>query len=152
MNTLSIKTPWHLWGVGVLSLIWNAFGAWDYTQTQLGNREYIASMMEPMGIDTDAAIAYFSEFPVWLDAAWALGVWGALLGSVLLILRKRLAFMAFMVSLFGLVVGTFHGMANPMPGQEPGAAGPILFSVVLWAVAIGLLLYSRAMIRRNHLN
>jgi hypothetical protein len=29
------KTPWHLWVVGILSLLWNAFGGYDYTMTQL---------------------------------------------------------------------------------------------------------------------
>jgi hypothetical protein len=134
-----------------ISLLWNAFGAWDYLQTQLVNRDYFASMTQPMGIDPDTAIAYYEAFPAWMDAAWALGVWGAVLGSVLLLLRKRFALIAFMISFFGLVVGTLHGIANPLPGQTD-SAGPMIFTAVLWVIAIALILYSRRMIAHNHLN
>ena len=29
MNSMTVKTPWHLWVVGVLALLWNGFGAYD---------------------------------------------------------------------------------------------------------------------------
>jgi hypothetical protein len=29
----NIVTPWHLWLVGVLALLWNSFGAFDYVMT-----------------------------------------------------------------------------------------------------------------------
>ena len=25
-----MKTPWHLWVVGVVSLLWNGFGGYDF--------------------------------------------------------------------------------------------------------------------------
>ncbi|WP_292093733.1 hypothetical protein [Brevundimonas sp.] len=28
-----MKTPWHLWLVGVLSLLWSSYGAFDFIQT-----------------------------------------------------------------------------------------------------------------------
>src|SRR3546814_7159427 len=40
MNT-TVKTPWHLWVVGVLSLLWNAVGAFDYTMTKLNDADYL---------------------------------------------------------------------------------------------------------------
>lgn len=27
------KAPWHLWFVGVLSVLWNGFGCFDFTAT-----------------------------------------------------------------------------------------------------------------------
>ena len=144
------RTPWHLWVVGVLSLLWNAFGANDYTQTQLGNRDYIASAMRPMGVSIDEALAYFNAFPAWMDTAWALGVWGSVLGSILLLLRKSLAVLAFFVSLFGLFVTTLYDIGNPMPGVVNGA-GSIALLVGLWVILVSLIVYSRTMVKRNHL-
>lgn len=148
MHGLEERSPWHLWVVGIVSLAWNAFGAWDYLQTQLGNREYVAAMTEPMGVNVDAALAYYDRFPAWMDAAWALGVWGAVLGSILLLLRIRFALIAFILSFFGLVVGTLHGIANPMPGMEQTAL-TIGFTVVLWAVAIALIVYTRHVVAHD---
>ena len=27
------RTPWHVWLVGVLSLLWNAYGGYDFIMT-----------------------------------------------------------------------------------------------------------------------
>jgi hypothetical protein len=36
--------------------------------------------------------------PVWMTAIWAVGVWGGVMGSLLLLLRNKLAFPVFAVS------------------------------------------------------
>ena len=56
------------------------FGAFDYTMTQTKNAEYLAAF-------TPEQRTYFESFPTWMEAAWALGIWGALAGSALLLLR-----------------------------------------------------------------
>ena len=89
--------PRHLWIVGVLSLLWNAFGAMDYVLTNTNNEAYLSQF-------TPEQLAYFIDFPAWTTAAWALGVWGALAGSVLLLMRSRFAVHAFGVSLAGMAV------------------------------------------------
>ena len=35
----SAKAPVHLWVVGLLSLVWNGFGAYDYFMSKTENRE-----------------------------------------------------------------------------------------------------------------
>ncbi|OZA60779.1 MAG: hypothetical protein B7X78_07865, partial [Sphingomonadales bacterium 39-62-4] len=91
--------PAHLWAVGVISLLWNSFGCFDYAQTKLDPVGYMISM--GMG---EAEIAYTQAMPAWLSVFWALGVWGSLAGSILLLLRSRHAVTAFAVSLVGLAV------------------------------------------------
>lgn len=146
--TQSTRTPWHLWAVGAVTLVWNGFGAMDYTLTQMRDRDYIASMVEALGINAESALTYFDAFPLWMDAAWALGVWGAVLGSLLLLLRSRFAGHAIGVSFAGLVVSASYQFIYPVPGVE-GAAIPIVFTVVIFAVTGLLLWYSRAMTRRG---
>ena len=132
------KTPVHLWIVGVLGTLWNAFGCYDYVMTQTENPDYMAMF-------TDAQRAYFQSFPAWMEAFWALGVWGALLGSLLLLLRSRHAVTLYMVSLLGLLVGTIYqyGMADmPDDMMTPAMMG---VSALIWVVAIGLLVYAMRM-------
>ncbi len=144
------RTPWHLWVVGVLSLLWNAFGCYDYTMTQLGDATYLSAMASQAGVPVDIFIAHFAAYPAWMDAAWALGVWGSLLGSILLLLRKQWAVLAFFVSLFGLFVSTLYGIGNPVEGMEQSASNWTLMAMI-WVILIGLIVYSRAMVKRNHL-
>ena len=135
------KTPVHLWIVGVLATLWNAYGCFDYVMTQTDNAWY-------MGMFTDEQRAYFQSFPAWMEAFWALGVWGALLGSLLLLLRNRHAVTLYMLSLLGLLVGTIYqyGMADmPDDMMTPTMMG---VSALIWVIAIGLLVYAMRM-RRN---
>ncbi|MEJ2542305.1 MAG: hypothetical protein P8188_20455, partial [Gemmatimonadota bacterium] len=80
--TTTLRTPWHLWLVGVLALLWNAMGAFDYLMTETRNEGY-------MGQFTPEQLEYFYAFPAWVVAFWAIAVWGGVLGAIFLLLRKR---------------------------------------------------------------
>jgi hypothetical protein len=130
------KTPIHLWVVGVVSLLWNAMGAFDYLATQLKMDFY----MSQFSVDQ---LAYFYAFPAWAVAGWAFGVWGAFAGSIGLLMRRSWSVWAFAVSLAGMAVSSIYtlGLSN---GAEVMGSGAIAFSAVIWIVAIFLLLYSWA--------
>ncbi|MBZ0113875.1 MAG: hypothetical protein K8J08_15540, partial [Thermoanaerobaculia bacterium] len=61
------KTPVHLWIVGVLALLWNAVGAFDFTATQVQLESYMEQFSE-------AQLEYFYGFPWWVTIAWAVAV------------------------------------------------------------------------------
>lgn len=134
--------PWHLWAVGGVATLWNAFGATDYTMSQLKNRDYLGGAADTMGITADQMIAYIDGFPAWLHGFWALGVWGALLGAVLLLFRKRFAIWAFGLSLLGLAVTQFYQALTPQPAWVEGA---LAMNLVIWSIATFLLIYAISM-------
>ena len=76
------STPWHLWLVGILGLLWGSMGAFDYLMTQTQNESY-------MGEFTPEQLEFFYGFPTWVVSFWALAVWGGVLGTVLLLLKRR---------------------------------------------------------------
>ena len=128
------RTPVHLWIVGVLSLLWNAVGAFDYLATQLELEFYMSNFSE-------VQLAYFNAYPAWAVAGWAFGVWGAFVGSILLLLRCRWSLWAFVASLAGLLVSTIYnyGLSN---GAEVGGVGGAVFTAVIWLIAILLAVYA----------
>lgn len=131
------KTPISFWIISGLSLVWNAFGAVDYTMTQTRNAAYLAQF-------TPEQRTYFESFPAWMEAAWALGIWGAVAGSLLLLMRNRHAVTAFGVSLFGLLVSTIwqFGLSGADVAKIFGT-GPMVMSAFIWIVAIALFVYAR---------
>lgn len=139
-------TPVHLWIVGALATLWNAFGAYDYFMTRTRGAEYIEAMMHTT--EGEAIMAYIESFPIWASAAWALGVWGGLAGSILLLMRNRLAVHGFAVSLLGAIVGIGYQLANPAQIAEMREGINALMPYVIIAVAAALLYYAM----RQHRN
>lgn len=142
-QAVSARAPAHLWIVGMLSLLWNCFGAYDYTMTKTQGAKYIATAMP--GVDSNAALAWINGMPLYAQIGWALGVWLALLGSVLLLMRSRWAVWSFGLSLAGAVLSLGYQMvlAAPMPGGENSPMMKVMPLVIL-AIAVALLLYARA--------
>lgn len=139
----NIRTPWHLWVVGLVSLVWNAGGAYDYLMTQMSNETYLAMLDASQRALMDAR-------PVWFDAVWALGVWGSVAGSLLLLLRSRFASMAFLLSFIGLILSAVwsYGIAQPSASEVMGTFATV-FSVAVAVVIIALWAYARAMTTRG---
>ncbi|WP_271077188.1 hypothetical protein [Aurantiacibacter sp. MUD61] len=144
MTNECAATPWHLWVIGIVTLIWHAGGALDYTMTQTRNADYLQAAADQAGVSLDVMLDYFTTFPAWADAAWALGVWGGFFGSLLLLFRSRFALYAFAVSLAGLAVSTVYQSTANMPA-ELNTAFTWIFTAVICIVLILLIIYSRAM-------
>lgn len=140
-DTTGTRTPRHLWIIGVLSLLWNAFGATDYVLTNMGHEAYLSQF-------TPEQLAYFTTFPAWATAAWAFGVWGALAGSILLLMRSRFAVHAFGVSLAGMAVsfGYQFGASDVMTVMGDTI---VAFTVLIVAVGIALFFYARRQVARS---
>ena len=139
---MNVKTPWHLWAVGGVSLLWNCIGASDYTFTKMKSQWYL---VEVSGFKPEQ-IAWIESFPLWANIAWACGVWGALTGSILLLLRSRHAVLAFAVSLAGLVVnGLYQFVVAEKNATEMLGGGAIYFTLFIGVTIVITLLYARAM-------
>jgi len=141
------KAPAHLWIVGVLGLLWNAFGAFDYFMTRTKGAAWIDQMMP--GVDGAKFMAYIDGFPLWVSIAWGLGVWGGLLGVVLLLMRKAIAVPVLLVSFVGAVLGIGWQLANPVDIPEMSAGGNAVIPYVVIVIALALWLYARAQAKRG---
>lgn len=133
------RVPAHLWVFGILSLIWNAFGACDYMMTELGNTAWF----EMMGLGEEE-LAWAQSFPAWAVAAWAVGVWGSVLGSVLLLARSRHAAPVYLASIVGAVVAFAYQFTSDRPVSMQGGAAMVMPVVILMLI-VAQWLYARRM-------
>ena len=129
------RTPAHVWIVGVLALLWNAFGCYDYVMTSMKSPAYLAQFPPAM-------LSYMDSLPGWLTAFWAIGVWGGLAGAILLLMRSRYSIWAFALSFIGAIVGIGYQLfIQPMPASlKTGMMGIMPWIVIV--IAAFLLWYS----------
>ena len=134
-----MKTPWHIWVVGFVSLAWHAFGAFDFLMTTTKNAAY-------MGQFTPDQLDFFYGFPIWSLTTWAIAVWGAVLGSVLLLLRSGLALWAFIISLVCMFLTSLYSFVlSDVTMSDVAGTEALYFSAGLFVVALLLVWYARTM-------
>jgi len=133
-DTAATKTPWHLWVVGILGLLWISVGVADFVVAQTKNAAWMAGLTEDQR-------QFFQALPTWTVASWAIAVFGGLAGMLLILFRSKLAVPAFAASLLGFLATAFqnYGLSNAWEVMGVGAA---IFTGVIFAVAIFSLAYA----------
>jgi len=140
-EAISARTPAHLWIVGILSLLWNAFGGLDYLMSRTHNAQWMKTMMPHS--DPAPLFAYMDSMPLFASIGWGLGVWCSVAGAVLLVMRRRYAVPAFALSLIGAAISFAYQLffAKDIPAEM---RSPVMPLVIL--VLVGLQLwYARRM-------
>ena len=131
----SVKTPWHIWVVGIVSLLWNAMGAFDYLMTNTQNEAYMASF-------TPEQLEFFYSFPSWVTAFWAIAVWLGVLGSLLILFRSRYAVEILAISFIAMFITAIHNfLLSDVTLTDVVGPGALYFSAAIFVVAALLVWY-----------
>ena len=137
--------PWHLWVIGIIGVLWSSIGVLSFMLTQM-NVEAVTSRFPPQQRE------YFESFPLWAVAFWAIGVFGGVIGCILLLLKNRLAFHALLASVIGAVVTNLGGLfllGGLEVMVETSALGFTVFPIIFAAF---LTYYARAMSKKGVLS
>jgi hypothetical protein len=126
------KTPWHLWVVGILALLWNGFGTVDFTATCMRFEPWVSQFPEAMR-------DYIYALPMWNWIGWGLGTWGGFIGSILLLMRNKLTVWAYALSLLGAAGSNALTLTDPPPAEVGASA---VLTLVIIGIAALLLAYA----------
>ncbi len=144
-DKLTVKPPAWFWIISVLALIWNLMGVMAY----LGNVFITDDMKAEL---TAEQLTLMEGTPSWITAAFAIAVWGGLLGCIALLLRKKWAKAILMISMFGILVQMAHSFfltnASEVYGQVQGVIMPLLVIVI----GIALVFFARLANKRHWLS
>lgn len=137
------KVPATLWVVGALALAWNLIGvAMFFLQTNMGPEQIAAMPPEQQQV--------YAAMPAWLDIPYGVAVFGGVLGSVALLLRRRWAVAMFAVSLLAVVV-QMAGVYALTPAWAASGASGLPMALLIIAIAGFLLWYARRAAARGWL-
>ena len=138
------KVPGWYWAVAVLALLWAAAGCFAYVSQVSMDAADMAALPA-------AQREIWQMMPAWATAAYAVAVWSGLAGAIGLLLRRRWARPAYIVSLAAVLVQfgwTF--VASPILSTVgPSSAAFPLFIVV---AGIVLIWFAGTAARRGWLN
>jgi hypothetical protein len=141
-ETTTPGRPWHLWLIGIIGGLWSSIGALSFLLTQM-NVEAVMSRFPP------EQRQYFASFPFWAVAFWAVGVFGGVIGCLLLLLKHRLAFHFLLASVIGAIVTNLGGLFLLGGLEVMGETSDLALTVFPIVVGALLAYYAHAMRKRD---
>lgn len=133
---MSVRAPYWFTAAALGGVAWNIFGAFQFA----GSVTATEASLIASGLTAGQA-AVMTGYPAWMTAAFAVGVFGGLAGSILLLLRRsaaaRVLLMSFLAYVTLWIGDVVHGVFAAM-----GAPQVVILTLVV-AIAAGLFLLSR---------
>lgn len=127
MNSTTTKSHWSFWVISVIALVWHGLGSANYLFQM--NPEIVASLP-----DTHKAIIVGR--PAWATSGFAIAVFGGAIASLLLLLKKAVAFHVFIASLLGTMVTMVHTVRV---ASSTNFSGGEIFVMILLPIIVGAL-------------
>jgi hypothetical protein len=130
-------TPWHVWVVATLTLLWNGAGAYTTLMAQAGK-------LPDAGAEE---AAYYAAQPLWSVIATDIALFAPLAAAVALLLRSRTAAWLFAVSLAAVVLTNVYDLVAGTSLALVDRGWAVVTSIIVM-LAVLQLVYSLAMKRR----
>nr|WP_295376464.1 hypothetical protein [Pseudoxanthomonas sp.] len=142
-GTMEIPRSKGFWLVAIIALVWNLLGvAMFWMQVNMG-AEALARM-------TEAQRQVYEATPAWLNVAFAIAVFGGVLGALGMLMGKRWAVTMFFVSLLALLVQMIGAYLVTPAWDAYGPAG-LVMPVVLILIALLFWRYAQKCVVRGWL-
>jgi hypothetical protein len=135
------KAPWHLWVVAVLTLLWDASGAYTILMARAGKLA---------GLSADEA-AYYAAQPFWFSIVVDIALFAPIAGGLALLLRHKAAVWLFGLSLAAVLISNIYDLAAGTSRALANNAAMIVTGLIA-LIALLQLLYARAMRKREVLS
>lgn len=140
---IKVSPPIWFFIVAVVAAAWNGLGIVAFVAERLQTPEQLAQLPA-------LEKALYESKPNWAIAAFATGVFGGLLGCLLLLVKNKAATFVFVASLLGVLAHNYYLFGIAKAHEFIPSSGYIGTTLVL-AVCIALIFLSRSATQKNWL-
>ena len=136
IDTLDPKPGFSYWIIGTVALLWNLLGVMAYVMQVSATPEQLAAAYTPEQVELLIAI------PAWATSMTAIATTFGVLGSILLLLRRKLSTVVYAISLVALIIQNIYtfGMTETL---TVFGTTPLLIQSAVMLIAVFLVWYSR---------
>jgi hypothetical protein len=140
MENSTNKPTTTFWVISVVALLWNLIGVIAYLGQAYMTDEILATLSEPEQL-------YYANVAAWATAAFATAVFGGTLGCILLLIRKKLATILFVISLIAVLIqGTYNFFIQEFMPIEPLR---MILPIVTILISVFLVWYSKDVTKKG---
>jgi len=124
------------WIIGIIALIWNGMGIYNYLQQAYKTEAVMAKFNADQ-------LALLESLPAWMTALFAIAVFAGALGSIALLMRKKVAVMLFILSFIAATVQQLYWLFGTSAAEVFNESLPYLMPILIIIVALFLVRYSK---------
>ena len=131
-----LRKPSNLfWVISSIALVWNLMGVFNYLDQAFMTDKVLETLPKEQQI-------LYQDVPAWVTAAFAIAVFSGTLGSLLLLLKKKIASTFFIISFLGIMGQMSYRL---LIDQNSDSFGPMGIAMPIIIIAFGgyLIWYSR---------
>jgi hypothetical protein len=140
----TIKIPVWFWILAVFFLLWNIMGVLSFFSHVFISDEMLTKLPEDQS-------ALYGDYPLWTNVVFAIAVFGGLFGSLGLILKKKWAKTAFIVSLGGIIPQMIHNLFFTKSIEVYGPGQAAIMPVMVVTFGVFLIWFSKYATHKNWL-
>lgn len=136
MTTENSTVPTWFWVMAVLAVLWNAMGVMAYIAD-------VSQTAADLAKQPQIVQELYAARPAWVVGAFAVAVFGGLLGSFSLLLRRKIAVPLLVLSLVALVVQDFWWFGIAKSYQHFSVSSQTM-PVLVFVIAVCLVWFARS--------
>ena len=136
IDTLDPKPGFSYWIIGTVALLWNLLGVMAYVMQVSATPEQLAAAYTPEQVELLLAI------PAWATSMTAIATTFGVLGSILLLLRRKLSTVVYAISLVALIIQNIYSFGMTETLAVFGTT-PLVIQSAVMLIAVFLVWYSR---------
>lgn len=133
----SNKPPVYFWVVAIIAILWYAFGVYNYLMQAFLTKEQVTEL-------SNVDQLFYDDLPAWYVSAFAIAVFAGLVAAISLLIRKRWAYILFIVSFLAVGIQQFYVLTEINPRD-------ILLSLSAIVIAVFLVWFSKRAAARKWL-
>lgn len=144
MEDQKTNVPTWYWVVAIFFLLWNLMGIGSfYMHVFISEEALLALPVEERDL--------YSSYPLWTNIVFAIAVFGGTLGSIGLLMRKKWAKTAFIVSLLAIIPQMIHNLYFT-DAREVYGPGTEVMPIMVIVFGFFLIWFSSYGIKKGWLN
>lgn len=124
------------WIIGIIALLWNGSGVYYYLNSAFKTEASTAGL-SPEQID------FMNNVPAWYTGLFALAVFGGIIASILLLMKKKMAAPLFMLSFVCATINQIYWLFGTDAPTVFADHQPYLMPVLVVVIGIFLVWYSK---------
>ena len=132
--------------IGILGLLWNLIGVFFWMAENFMMTEEVKAALPPERLEL------MESAPSWGVIVYGIATIGGVLACIMLLMRKKLAVLLFLISLLCIVIQMGYGMFFMKWGDVLGPVDAYVMPFIVIIIGLSLYMYSKKAAAKGWLN